>query len=1071
MSPSSHDRYNPVSNSAGSNDSIGNDAVYGNTLMDQGFPAFLQPNFGQVWPASQAWNNMPLPSYNFNLPLQSDYSANNGFFQNQQNELPDYDGNDDFYDNEMNQTDNPPKLNPASKQHSSGSLASQNTSVTPTKLNAEATKGPAIDSGNRAAELRAMLLAKKRPGSATSPAPRAFNRENNVEMMDRIEQGNKENGASSVEQTLQPGNTNVDSIETTASRLTDKSSQYPSNAQSLPTQNADIEGLIDEYRASDAVKDLSVSNVSTKTSGTSNGKANGVTNGSHPVGPAIPNPDTTVDPHAKQSGVPGSPESGEIHSDQEPTTNKDQAQAITEQVNNQTQETAGKNVAVDNSDRQQPPKTPQIRTDDSKQATVPSKSRQNSLVQKTDRRKSGFATAETRNIPLAQRITHVRKEEIQSLSLLPDTRNGNNRQPELKMNNVDNRDRQQTAKSFSVVAQSRPQLPSRTATGARPDRHQHERKQNEELAALYKRQLAEQNTPSPRLQAASNEGRKSENNEPATLHTKPHPNGASTDTGVTPTDQHAPEGLTSGTSSSDQEGQSLTQLQLEQIQSMGIDLSPKGLSDLYNFLEYHRFYVEEYREGVFARQTRLRALEAERIALERESVIQFDHFNSMRSQSLAARDHTEPPTPIPVHRTASVEKASTKPMPPPLTLPKRISNGNVGDIPDSAISSKSATRANGEVTPRGIRQPSPSNLKRHRPDEEDVGLGQSKKVARVDTDARSNGKGQDISPRTTGNDQPSHDRRFSSDSRPAGYELRGRSGSPNERRRSVSAHRRASDFGYRSRQNSWAYNREHEYPSSRDYDYRRPSADGLRRDSASTVCRKCDRVGHFTTNCPEERRDGRTQYSPSRPNNDDGSHRKEPAYFSPNHPPFPNRGNRGGSRNGRAGHQNNKARLAFSSYAASPVPSGWKNNTRFFMIKSWNAENVEAAQRDCIWATQPKNLNVLTEAFNKCRNVVLVFSVNNSRAFQGYARMLSLPDPSIPAPSWQRALIWASTDPFRIEWITIAETRFNRVGHLKNACNEGQPVLVGRDGQEIEEGCGRRLCELIDAVEAEGAGW
>ncbi len=85
--------------------------------------------------------------------------------------------------------------------------------------------------------------------------------------------------------------------------------------------------------------------------------------------------------------------------------------------------------------------------------------------------------------------------------------------------------------------------------------------------------------------------------------------------------------------------------------------------------------------------------------------------------------------------------------------------------------------------------------------------------------------------------------------------------------------------------------------------------------------------------------------------------------------------------------------------------------------------------------------------------------------------MLSLPDPSIPAPSWQRALIWASTDPFRIEWITVAETRFNRVGHLKNACNEGQPVLVGRDGQEIEEGCGRRLCELIDAVEAEGAGW
>lgn len=85
--------------------------------------------------------------------------------------------------------------------------------------------------------------------------------------------------------------------------------------------------------------------------------------------------------------------------------------------------------------------------------------------------------------------------------------------------------------------------------------------------------------------------------------------------------------------------------------------------------------------------------------------------------------------------------------------------------------------------------------------------------------------------------------------------------------------------------------------------------------------------------------------------------------------------------------------------------------------------------------------------------------------------MLSLPSPSIPAPSWQRALLWASTDPFRIQWITVAETRFNRVGHLKNACNEGQAVLVGRDGQEIEPVCGRRLCEMIDVVgRKEGGG-
>jgi hypothetical protein len=36
------------------------------------------------------------------------------------------------------------------------------------------------------------------------------------------------------------------------------------------------------------------------------------------------------------------------------------------------------------------------------------------------------------------------------------------------------------------------------------------------------------------------------------------------------------------------------------------------------------------------------------------------------------------------------------------------------------------------------------------------------------------------------------------------------------------------------------------------------------------------------------------------------------------------------------------------------------------------------------------------------------------------------------------------------------------VGHIKNRLNENQPVLVGRDGQEIEEFAGAELLKLID---------
>ena len=140
------------------------------------------------------------------------------------------------------------------------------------------------------------------------------------------------------------------------------------------------------------------------------------------------------------------------------------------------------------------------------------------------------------------------------------------------------------------------------------------------------------------------------------------------------------------------------------------------------------------------------------------------------------------------------------------------------------------------------------------------------------------------------------------------------------------------------------------------------------------------------------------------------------------------------------------------------------------MIKSWNRENVEVAKIDNTWATQTKNADILTEAFKNCRHVLLLFSINKSMAFQGYARMESLPGSAKP-PIWVEDLHWKTSPPFRIRWITIAETHFKYVGHLKNSYNEGNAVLVGRDGQEIEERCGAELCKLIDEQNEFGRLW
>ena len=77
------------------------------------------------------------------------------------------------------------------------------------------------------------------------------------------------------------------------------------------------------------------------------------------------------------------------------------------------------------------------------------------------------------------------------------------------------------------------------------------------------------------------------------------------------------------------------------------------------------------------------------------------------------------------------------------------------------------------------------------------------------------------------------------------------------------------------------------------------------------------------------------------------------------------------------------------------------------------------------------------------------------------ALMESAPGTARP-PSWATSLFWKPSGPFRIRWLTIADTHFRRVGHLKNKMNENSAILIGRDGQEVEHQAARELCALID---------
>ncbi|KAF2724796.1 hypothetical protein K431DRAFT_133025 [Polychaeton citri CBS 116435] len=101
------------------------------------------------------------------------------------------------------------------------------------------------------------------------------------------------------------------------------------------------------------------------------------------------------------------------------------------------------------------------------------------------------------------------------------------------------------------------------------------------------------------------------------------------------------------------------------------------------------------------------------------------------------------------------------------------------------------------------------------------------------------------------------------------------------------------------------------------------------------------------------------------------------------------------------------------------------------MIKSWNHENVQAAMREHLWATQEKNEQLFTEAYHTSRAVVLFFSVNKSMAFQGYALMTTPPSPEQAKPAFCSKLNWGTSPAFKIQWLATTPTHFRHVGHLK----------------------------------------
>eukprot|EP00245_Coleochaete_scutata_P014618 TRINITY_DN629_c0_g1_i8.p1 TRINITY_DN629_c0_g1~~TRINITY_DN629_c0_g1_i8.p1 ORF type:complete len:917 (-),score=153.42 TRINITY_DN629_c0_g1_i8:1669-4419(-) len=146
------------------------------------------------------------------------------------------------------------------------------------------------------------------------------------------------------------------------------------------------------------------------------------------------------------------------------------------------------------------------------------------------------------------------------------------------------------------------------------------------------------------------------------------------------------------------------------------------------------------------------------------------------------------------------------------------------------------------------------------------------------------------------------------------------------------------------------------------------------------------------------------------------------------------------------------------------MPRGSKMyHSRYFIIKSLNHQNIASSIEKGCWATQAMNEPKLNEAYDTAENVVLIFSVNMSGHFQGYARMMS-------PIGRRRANIWNESNDggapwgglFSVQWERLYDLPFQKTVHLKNPLNMFKPVKISRDCQELTSEIGEALCGLID---------
>lgn len=139
------------------------------------------------------------------------------------------------------------------------------------------------------------------------------------------------------------------------------------------------------------------------------------------------------------------------------------------------------------------------------------------------------------------------------------------------------------------------------------------------------------------------------------------------------------------------------------------------------------------------------------------------------------------------------------------------------------------------------------------------------------------------------------------------------------------------------------------------------------------------------------------------------------------------------------------------------VPAG----SRFFVVKSFSAQDVEASLKYNIWTSTNLGNKRLNKAYEekKDASVFLFFSVNGSMKFSGVAKMEDKVDFSSTSNVWAEESRWTSVFP--VSWLVVKDVPNRKLKHLLIPKNENKPVTNSRDTQEVPLDVALEMLEIF----------